>query len=63
MRYIQGLMGVLASSKYSLPEQKHIEIPEDMTFPDHFDSRKQWPECPTLREIRDQASCGSCWVG
>lgn len=31
-------------------------------LPKEFDSRKQWPNCPTIREIRDQGSCGSCWV-
>jgi len=30
--------------------------------PTEFDSRVQWPECPSIREIRDQGSCGSCWA-
>jgi len=30
--------------------------------PDDFDSRKQWPNCPTIGEIRDQSECGSCWA-
>jgi len=31
-------------------------------LPDEFDSRTQWPECPTIQEIRDQGNCGSCWA-
>ena len=31
-------------------------------IPDSFDSRENWPECPTLKEIRDQGNCGSCWA-
>lgn len=31
-------------------------------LPDNFDARERWPNCPTIREVRDQGSCGSCWV-
>ncbi len=31
-------------------------------IPTSFDSRTQWPNCPTIQEIRDQSSCGSCWA-
>lgn len=35
---------------------------ENMVLPENFDAREQWPNCPTIKEIRDQGSCGSCWV-
>lgn len=35
---------------------------EGIKLPDSFDARKQWPDCPTIQQIRDQGSCGSCWV-
>lgn len=31
-------------------------------IPTNFDAREHWPQCETLREIRDQGGCGSCWV-
>jgi cathepsin B len=32
-------------------------------LPDQFDAREQWGDiCPSTKEIRDQAACGSCWA-
>jgi cathepsin B len=36
------------------------DINEDI--PETFDSREHWPDCASIKEIRDQASCGSCWA-
>lgn len=49
------------SSHFRLPELIHDEgtVTE---LPENFDSRVQWPNCPTIGEIRDQGSCGSCWA-
>lgn len=30
--------------------------------PASFDSRTAWPDCESLREVRDQSACGSCWA-
>ena len=31
-------------------------------IPKNFDSRTNWPNCQSIREIRDQSGCGSCWA-
>jgi len=38
----------------------HHEVPT--ALPDTFDAREQWPSCQSIKEIRDQGSCGSCWA-
>ncbi|KAI6183190.1 Pept-C1 domain-containing protein [Aphelenchoides bicaudatus] len=30
--------------------------------PMEFDSRKQWPNCPSIWTVYDQSSCWSCWA-
>lgn len=59
--YFRRLMGVHPHSKYHMPSIKIHEL-GDSALPTNFDARQQWPNCPTIREIRDQGSCGSCWV-
>lgn len=40
----------------TLSEENYKDLPAS------FDPREKWPNCKTLFEIRDQGSCGSCWV-
>ncbi|XP_045538259.1 cathepsin B-like [Papilio machaon] len=33
-----------------------------MTLPETFDAREKWSNCPSIRKIYNQKSCGSCWM-
>merc|ERR1712188_219463 len=59
--FILGQMGVLSEkSPITLPT---LEEDVMLGLPSDFDSRKEWGSmCPSTSEIRDQASCGSCWA-
>ncbi|KAK0405193.1 hypothetical protein QR680_017846 [Steinernema hermaphroditum] len=58
-----GLMGV-NNVRHSIKAKKHLSSTKDlvMDLPTHFDSREEWPRCQSIKDIRDQSSCGSCWA-
>jgi len=33
-----------------------------LAVPDSFDARDNWPNCSTIKQIRNQGQCGSCWA-
>ena len=52
-----------------LEQPKNLDIPLKTKFskelsdlPESFDLRDKFPNCETLKEIRDQSKCGSCWA-
>ena len=45
----------------TLPLKKETKF-GSLELPENFDSREAWPNCPSIGEIRDQGSCGSCWA-
>lgn len=56
MKYIGRLMGVHPDSARFMNPVKFHAISDDDDLPTEFDSRVQWPDCPTIQEIRDQVS-------
>lgn len=41
---------------------RKFSFDDDIVIPEEFDSRQRWPNCPTIRNIRNQGKCGCCWV-
>lgn len=58
---IKRLCGVRKNKRPSVGLRR-ATIPIVASIPKEFDSRKVWPDCPSISFIRDQGSCGSCWA-
>jgi cathepsin B len=54
----KSLMGTKMDKNSDLPQINH----DGVQAPDSFDARDAWPKCESLKEVRDQATCGSCWA-
>ena len=63
----------VTSKIYDLDGFKNLpadfELPPTKSFPKRaedlptdFDARTAWPSCPSIRRIRDQCGCGSCFA-
>ena len=53
-------LGAILDGLEGLPEKKFKESNDDL--PTEYDPRTVYQKCESLREVRDQANCGSCWA-
>ncbi|EPB74098.1 papain family cysteine protease [Ancylostoma ceylanicum] len=58
-----GLMGV-NNVRLSIEAKQNLSPTKDLDIdiPETFDAREAWPDCQSIKNIRDQSSCGSCWA-
>ena len=61
-RDIAGLVGAWYENEDMQLEEKKVFKTSLEALPDNFDLRDAYPECETIKEIRDQSTCGSCWA-
>ncbi|CAJ0929405.1 unnamed protein product, partial [Mesorhabditis belari] len=55
---LMGVKNIGIPMKYKINQVDTVRA----DIPASFDSRQQWPNCPSINNIRDQSSCGSCWA-
>ena len=61
LEFLKRLGGVKSQPPGSSSQLRTEDFVLD-NLPDEFDSRTEWPECPSIGEVRDQGACGSCYV-
>ncbi|KHJ98757.1 papain family cysteine protease [Oesophagostomum dentatum] len=54
------LMNIKYMKKIGAVPTKEIKFEGEV--PERFDAREQWPDCVSIRLIRDQANCGASWA-
>ena len=57
---LKSLLGVKRGPGGRKLPVKRVAVSNDL--PASFDAREKWTNCPSLKEVRDQSNCGSCWA-
>ncbi|KAL5014825.1 hypothetical protein ScPMuIL_009095 [Solemya velum] len=61
LAYVKNLCGQIlpVPESMKLPLKQIIPLKD---LPESFDPRDKWTNCASLKEVRDQSNCGSCWA-
>jgi cathepsin B len=63
VKEVKYLLGTFLTSHEELRKKvPFIEVEELQGLPEEYDARVQYPNCESIKEIRDQSTCGSCWA-
>jgi cathepsin B len=57
-----SLLGTRRMSDEEFDKIPKVFHEENDSLPDSFDLRDAYPTCGSIKEIRDQSTCGSCWA-
>merc|ERR1719333_816142 len=58
----QQLMGTMNNTHPPTLPVRNYDRTNTKDLPTNFDWRDREEMCPSLNEIRDQSTCGSCWA-
>ncbi|CAG9824789.1 unnamed protein product [Phaedon cochleariae] len=61
LSHIKRRLGALEIENQANLQTVHHVKADDEVIPDTFDAREKWPNCESIRLIRDQSECGSGW--
>jgi len=61
VREVKQSLGAFLEGGPILARKTEFEVSPE-ALPTNFDSRTNWPRCVSIKQIRDQSACGSCWA-
>ncbi|CAB3398849.1 unnamed protein product [Caenorhabditis bovis] len=63
---VEDIMPKLMHPKYAAAHSDELlataVTEEAASIPASFDARAKWPHCSSIKLVRDQTNCGSCWA-